>query len=88
MDYEKKQLNKALQGKYARSILLIGSSGIGKTSLIYDIYQFKRITCVYDIRVNWIKTNDPRYNKYSFDKMSDPNRKNWFGLKYPKDSDF
>lgn len=41
LNYEKKQLSKALQGKYMRSILLVGPSGIGKTSLIYDICHKK-----------------------------------------------
>lgn len=39
LEYEKKQLIKALQGKYNRSIILIGPSGIGKTSLVYDTYN-------------------------------------------------
>ena len=37
MDKEKNELMRAIQGKFSRSILLIGNTGVGKTALIYDL---------------------------------------------------
>lgn len=54
----------------------------------YLTYQLRRNDAVYKIRVNWINTDDNRYQKYSYDYMFDPNRINWFGLKFPKDEHF
>ena len=56
--------------------------------IVYCIYQLKRNDAVYKIRNNWIKTRDPRHGTYSYDCMFDPNRINWFGLKFPKDEHF
>lgn len=54
----------------------------------YLTYQLRRNDAVYKIRKNWIKTDDSRLVTYSYDYMFDPNRDNWFGLKFPKDNHF
>lgn len=56
--------------------------------IVYCSYQLKRNDAVYKIRKNWIKRKDPRHDTYSYDYMFDPNRINWFGLKFPKDEHF
>ena len=56
--------------------------------ICYIIYQLFRNSAVYKIRTNWINTNDKRYNKYSYKFMNNPNKNNWFGLRYPKDKHY
>jgi hypothetical protein len=56
---------------------------------LFLIIQFPRADSVYNIRCNWIITDDDRYNQYSWDDMLRKyNRKTWYGLKIPKDEDF
>lgn len=62
------------------AILLIG--------LGYLFYQHRRNHEIYAIRIKWIDTVDARYHRYSYDYMFEPSKANWFGLKYPKDSDY
>jgi hypothetical protein len=57
-------------------------------ALIYCFYQLARNKKVYDIRMDWIKENDPRWDKYTYDYMFKPSFRNWFGLKFPIKSDF
>lgn len=54
----------------------------------YMLYQIKRNHTVYDIRINWINTDDDRWNVYSYQEMFVPSKSNWYGFKFPKDSDF
>jgi len=61
-------------------ILLIG--------LAYLVFQIKRNHKVYDIRTNWLYTNDNRWYEYTYDYMYTPAKHNWYGLKYPQDSDY
>lgn len=56
--------------------------------IIYCLYQLARNEKVYKIRINWINKNDPRLDKYTYEDMFRPSFKNWFGLKFPKESDF
>lgn len=57
-------------------------------ALIYCFYQFVRSNEVYKIRITWIDNSDPRWDNYTYDEMFLPNLRNWFGLKFPRDSDF
>ncbi len=41
MEEEKERLRRALRGRYSRSILLVGRSGVGKTALVHD-YEARR----------------------------------------------
>ena len=54
----------------------------------YCFYQIARTEKVYKIRINWIDTKDSRYPKYTYNEMFIPSPSNWFGLKYPNDSQF
>lgn len=69
-------------------ILIISILVIAMLSIIYSFYQLARNEAVYKIRVKWIWSNDERYPKYTYDEMLDPNKNNWYGLKYPKDESF
>jgi len=55
---------------------------------VYLIYQLIRNEIVYKIRMKWIKTEDNRYSLYSYDFMQDPNKHNYFGLKFPKECNY
>jgi len=57
-------------------------------SILYVVYQIARIRKLYKIRVNWIETDDIRYTTTSYDEQVDPNKTNWYGFKWPKDSDY
>ena len=54
----------------------------------YLIYQLERNYKVLKIRKKWYYNDNPKLKKYSFDEMLDPNKKNWFGFKYPNEKDF
>ena len=54
----------------------------------YALYQLIRNEFIYRIRVEWIKTDDKRWYKYSYDFMFEPSSHNWFGLKFPTEKDF
>jgi hypothetical protein len=55
----------------------------------YYIYQLKRNQAVYTIRKNWINTDQlDRLEKHTYEYMFDPNLKNWFGMRYPKDKHY
>ncbi len=56
--------------------------------IIYFIYQLLRNDKVYRIRINWKLNDDYRYAYFSYESMLFPNKKNWFGLKYPEDNHF
>jgi hypothetical protein len=62
-------------------ITLMSISCIG---IIHCSYQMKRNREVYDIRTEWILSNDDRLHKYTYDDMYEPNKHNWFGLKFTK----
>lgn len=57
-------------------------------ALIYILYQMLRNNEVYSIRIDWIITNDKRFDKYSYDEMFNPSKKNYYGLRYPRDKHF
>ena len=56
--------------------------------LLYSLYQLERNNEVFKIRKNWIYTDDDRWDKYSYDYMVEPNKHNWYGLRYPKDNHY
>lgn len=56
--------------------------------LLYYFYQWARNDRVYRIRIKWLNNDDARYPQYSYDEMYNPSKKNWFGLKFPKDKHF
>jgi len=56
--------------------------------LSFLFWQIFRNNKVYKIRALWIATNDDRWYLYSFGEMTNPNKYNKFGIKYPKDKDF
>ena len=56
--------------------------------LVYLFYQFFRNNAVYKIRIHWIDTHDPRWERHEYNDMFRPSKDNWYGIKYPKDSDF
>jgi len=57
--------------------------------LIYAVYQLIHNSAVYKIRIKWINENRwSIYYKYTYDEMFDPNKSNWYGLKFPKESDY
>jgi len=55
---------------------------------LYCVYQIVRDEAVYNIRHNWIYSEDKRWYKYTYNYMHDPSKHNWFGLRFPKDSHF
>ena len=57
-------------------------------ALIYYSYQLKRNDEVYNIQVHWINTYDKRHIQYDYDYMFEPNKSNWYGLKWPRDKDY
>ena len=54
----------------------------------YAIYQLKRNTAVYDIRINWIEQFDDRLNQYTYSDMFDPSKSNQFGLQWPDEKNY
>lgn len=56
--------------------------------VINFFYQLARNKKVYRIRIDWIKDNDSRFYKYTYDDMFEPSLNNWFGIKFPSKSDF
>ena len=62
--------------------------GILVLALIYCFYQLARNQKVYEIRQEWIITNSPKRDKYTYDYMFNPSFRNWLGLKFPSKSDF
>lgn len=66
-------------------LIIIGISVLG---IIYWIYQFARDQKVYEIRQDWIITDNPKKDKYTYDYMFNPSFRNWLGLKFPSKSDF
>ena len=55
---------------------------------VWALFGLVRNNRVYNIRIKWINTTDKRHDKYTYDSMLKLNRKNRFGWKIPKDSDF
>lgn len=51
---------------------------------VVGIYQNR----VAKIFANWVKNRDKRMWKYDLNTMYFISKHNWFGLKWPKDSDF
>lgn len=47
-----------------------------------------RNNCIYNIRINWINTNDQRHSKYTYTEMIESSEKKKFGWTLPIDSDF
>lgn len=57
--------------------------------ILYAVLQMIRNEMIYRIRKRWIEQdNYERWFSISYDAMWTPCRKNWFGLKLPKDKDF
>lgn len=57
--------------------------------VIYYIYQMLRNEIVFKIRENWIMTEKwELHSKISYNFMQDPNKINWYGLKYPNEKDY
>ena len=61
---------------------------IGILCLLYFAFQFKRLHEVMHIRRKWQDVLDKRYRTYSFMDMYGRTKKNWYGLKMPKEDDF
>ena len=57
-------------------------------AIAYCVYQLARNEAIYNIRKNWIDTNDKRHDKYSYVDMHNPCINNWIGIKYPKDKHY
>lgn len=62
--------------------------------VFYLCYQLIRNEVIYKIMMKWIKEDDERCVTY-FEKHPNlyedvflPNKKNWYGFRYPKDSHF
>ena len=54
-----------------------------------SIYQTKRSDKVFDIRLNWIGNGEwDKLRKYTWKYMYKPNKHNWYGIKYPKETDY
>ncbi len=51
-------------------------------------YFMARNNKVYNIRSVWIDTGDVRWDIYSYNYMFLPNKKNWFGVRWPQDSQY
>ena len=57
--------------------------------LNYIIYQLVRNEIVYRIHMKWIDNEEyERLNRYDYDFMLNPNKKNLFGLKWPNEKDY
>lgn len=56
--------------------------------LLCSVYELLRNNEVYHIRTKWIETSDNRHSKYTYQDMYLPSGDNWYGLKFPRDSDF
>ena len=56
--------------------------------ILYLMYQLIRNHFVYKIRIKWLETEDNRYTLYSYDFMQDPNKHNYFGLKFPRECNY
>lgn len=54
----------------------------------YINLQLKRNKEVFNIMCKWRNTNDDRYMRYSYDDLYQPNRKNWYGLRMPKEEHY
>lgn len=54
----------------------------------YIIFQMIRNTEVFMMRGKWLIDNDYRHVKYTYDEMFFPKVSNYFGLTFPKESDF
>lgn len=67
-------------------LLIIGS--IFPLIILYYVYQSIRNDKIYKIRRNWTETDDHRWYTYPYDYMLNPNKHNWFGLRYPRDKQF
>ena len=56
---------------------------------LYLLYQMLRLKASYNIIKKWIGTNQwDRLKRWDYDEISEPNLKNWYGLKYPKEEDY
>jgi hypothetical protein len=57
---------------------------VWSVGILYLVYQFFRNDAVYNIRINWIDTNDPRLDQYTYDEMMSPSWSNFYGFRFPK----
>ena len=58
-------------------------------SAAFSLYQISRSDEVFDIRCAWIGNGDwDKLRKYSWKYMFKPNKHNWYGFKYPKETDY
>ena len=55
---------------------------------LYGVYQILRNEAIYQIRTKWNIEDDRRWYKYSYDYMHSPSKQNWYGLKWPRESNF
>lgn len=55
---------------------------------IYGFYQFARNDKIYAIKIKWINNKEQKNDKYSYNYMFGPSKHNWYGLKFPAESDF
>lgn len=56
--------------------------------ILYLFYQSARNNEVFKIRHVWINTGDERRDRYSYHFMVNPNKHNWYGLRFPKDNHY
>jgi len=58
----------------------------------YNLLKYKfdsdRNEAVYKIRSDWINSQDPRHEKYTYQEMYQPNKYNKYGWKKLNDGDF
>ena len=57
-------------------------------ALIYGFYQLIRNNAVFKIRIKWIDEDDSRHDNYTYNEMFAINKHTWYGLKYPKESQY
>lgn len=57
-------------------------------ALIYSVYQTYRNYAVYNIIIKWINDSDNRYHLYTYEYMMEANKHNWYGLTFPKESQY
>lgn len=56
---------------------------------VYFVYQLIRNQKVYNIRIKWLRNDElDRHMRYTYNEMMDPNKKNWYGLKFPNEKDY
>ena len=56
--------------------------------IIYCTIQYMRNERTYVLRQVWSINAAPRYYEYTYWQIFKPSRRNWYGLKFPREDDF